>query len=337
MNSGFCHLALLQVCVLAALPVLRVGAQQQPSGEEVVRSRSNVVLVPTLVKNAAGKVVYGLKAENFEIEDDGVAQKVIVDENPDTAPISLIIAVQIGRRARHEFGRMAGLASMLDPVLSAPDTEAAVLLFDSQLDLAQDFTHDSDLIEQRLKELQAGDGGAAILDAVSYSARLLNKKPEGRQRVLLLISETRDHGSRVAKLDEVVRWIGTTNTSVYALTFSPYVSEQLDVLRGGNVDERQPTVDFLAKLAALRNALKKNTPKALASMTGGEYELFETRNSFEGKMVNFANHLNSRYLLSFGPKNPHPGLHEIQVLVKNTAGSETVVFRKNYWVDEVSR
>ena len=153
--------------------------------------------------------------------------------------------------------------------------------------------------------------------------------------MLLLISETRDHGSHLAKLDDVVRLIGATNTSVYALTFSPYASEQLDVLRGDNVDERPPTVDFLAKLIALRNVVKKNTPKALASMTGGEYDLFETRNSFEEKMVDFTNHINGRYLLSFAPKNPHPGLHEIQVRVKN-ADNDTVVFRKSYWVDEVS-
>jgi hypothetical protein len=32
--------------------------------------------------------------------------------------------------------------------------------------------------------------------------------PQGRQRALLLISETRDHGSHFAKLDDVVNLIG---------------------------------------------------------------------------------------------------------------------------------
>ena len=35
-----------------------------------------------------------------------------------------------------------------------------------------------------------------ILDAIDYSVGLLRKEPQDRLRVLLLISETRDHGSK---------------------------------------------------------------------------------------------------------------------------------------------
>ena len=52
-------------------------------------------------------------------------------------------------------------------------------------------------------------------------------------------------------------------------------------------------------------------------MTGGEYELFATRKKFEVRMNDFTNHLHSRYLLSFAPKSPHPGLHQIRVRLKN--------------------
>ncbi len=124
--------------------------------------------------------------------------------------------------------------------------------------------------------------------------------------MLLLISETRDHGSHFSKLDDAVRLIGSTNTLVYALPFSPYVSQQLDAARGNNREEWSPSMDILEKLAAARQAMEKNTPKALASMTGGEYELFNTRKGFETDMTSFANHLHSRYLLSFEPKHPHP-------------------------------
>ncbi|HEY6304172.1 MAG TPA: hypothetical protein VIX14_14015 [Terriglobales bacterium] len=55
--------------------------------------------------------------------------------------------------------------------------------------------------------------------------------------MLLLISETRDHGSRVAKIDDAVRLVGVTHTLVYALPFSPHISQQLDTARGANKDE----------------------------------------------------------------------------------------------------
>ena len=304
------------------------------SSDPTISSRANLVPVPTLVEDAKGNVIYGLRAEDFEIEDDGVAQAAHLDATPDAEPVSLMIAVQVGRRANREFPRIRGLASMLDPVLTAPNTEAAVLLFDKELNLVRDFTDNADEVKGDLQHLEHGDGGAAIFDAVAYSAKLLNKRAEGRQRVLLLISETRDHGSHFSNLDEVVKLIEATNTTVYALPFSPYESEQLDGLRGADKDEWHPGMDLLAKLVAARNALKKNAPRALTSMTGGDYESFLSQKSFEKEMVNFSNHLHGRYALSFAPKNPHPGLHEIRVRVKDTAGNVTVISRKSYWVDD---
>ena len=75
-----------------------------------------------------------------------------------------------------------------------------------------------------------------------------------------------------------------------------------------------------------RQALRKNTPKAMAEMTGGEYELFTSRKSFENLMVAFTNHVHGRYELSFQPKDPAPGLHQIRVRLANP-GNKTVLAR----------
>jgi len=309
------------------------SGQQEPS----FSSQSNLVPVPTLVRDAQGNAVYGLRARDFIIEDDGVEQAVHMDEAAEVEPISLVIAVQCGRRAKREFGRMGGLAAMLDPILSGRQNEAALLLFDSKLNLVHDFTKHAEVIEEDLKNMEEGDHGAAILDAVAYSAKMLAKRPEGRLRVLLLISETRDHGSRFAKIDDAVRLVGVTHTLVYALPFSPYISQQLDTARGSNRDEWGTGVDFIEKLAAVRQAMRRNSAKALASMTGGEYELFATRKSFESDMISFANHLHSRYLLSFEPKDPHAGLHRIRVRLRNAGSNQTVLFRSTYWVADSRR
>jgi VWFA-related protein len=326
---------LLALSGLLSLQACVSVAQQQESEDDILRSRSNLVLVPTLVKDAAGSIVYGLRADDFTIWDNGMAQTVHLDEAPEAEPVSLVIAVQVGGRASREFSRIHGLAAMLDPILTAPNTEAALLLFDTNLNLAHDFTRNADVIEEELKHQDRGDNGAAILDAVAMSAKMLNRRRPERRRVLLLISETRDHGSHFANLDQVVRMIGLTNTAVYALSFSPYASQQLDVLRGANRDEWQSNVDFIEKLVAIRNAMKKNTPEALAEMTGGEYELFMTRKSFEADLGSFANHLHSRYLLSFEPKNPQPGVHEIRVSLKDPNEKPTLLFRRSYWAADL--
>ena len=167
--------------------------------------------------------------------------------------------------------------------------------------MARDFTNQASLVSDDLTDLQPGDSGAAILDAVSYSVSLLQKEPEDRLRVLLLISETRDHGSH-AKIDATVAAIGQSNALMYALAFSPALSNILDTGRGTNKDEMNASPDLLAPLVMTMHAMRKNVPKTIAEMTGGEYELFATRKKFEVRMNDFTNHLHSRYLLSIAPK-----------------------------------
>jgi VWFA-related protein len=301
------------------------------SQETTLRTQSNVVLVPTLVKGQQGGIVYGLLAKDFIVEDDGVEQPLHLDETPEGQPISLVVAIQKGRRAYAEFPRMQGLKTMLGPLFALGTARVAMVEFDSQVELTRNFTKDESLVSDDLTNLQPGDEGAKILDAINYSVSLLKKEPEGRQRVMLLISETRDHGSK-GKIDDTVAAIGQSNAVMYALAFSPALSNILDTGRGTNKNEEHPTVDILDLAYRTAQAMRKNVPSTIASMTGGEYELFATRKKFEVRMNDFTNHLHSRYLLSFAPKNPRPGLHQIRVRVKG-AGDGTVLARSTYWAE----
>src|SRR3984885_5389697 len=302
-----------------------------PSQETTLRSQSNVVLVPALVKDQQGGIVYGLQAQDFIVEDNGVEQTVRLDEAPEGQPISLVVAIQRGGRAAYEFPRMQGLESMLDPLFSLGTSRVAVVEFDSQVAITRNFTKNANLVEDDLSNLQPGDGGAAILDAIESSLKLLRQEPEERLRVLLLISEIRDHGSH-GKLEDTVAAIGQSNALMYALAFSPALSNILDTGRGTNAQEMHNGVDFLDLAYRIAQAMKKNIPSTIASMTGGEYELFTTRKKFEVRLNDFTNHLHSRYLLSFAPKNPHPGLHQIRVRLRsNDAEGDAVLARSSYW------
>jgi VWFA-related protein len=226
---------------------------------------------------------------------------------------------------------MQGLKTMLGPLFEQGTARVAVVEFDSHVDLTRTFTKDEALVSDDLSNLQAGDGGAVILDAVSYSINLLKNEPEERQRVLLLISETRDHGSRV-KIEDAVAAVGQANTVMYALAFSPGLSNILDTGRGTNKDEMHEGVNVLDLAYQAGQAMRKNVPSTVASMTGGEYELFATRKKFEVRMNDFTNHLHSRYLLSFAPKSPHPGLHQLRVRLKS-APELTILARTSYWAE----
>ena len=310
------------------------GAQkeQQPT----LRTQANVVLVPALVKDKHGAMVYGLNAGDFVVEDDGVEQTVRMDEEPETSPISLVIAIQLGRTAEAELPRIRTLGVMLDPILSSGRNRAAVVTFDSSIELVRNFTTNGALIAADLTGLRSGDQGAAILDAVGYSAALLKNEPNDRRRVLLLVSETRDHGSHIVNFEDTVRTITDSNILVYTLAFSPTVSNFLDDARG----KLQPKGDSVnvgnlaIQLTVMAiEAMRKNTPKTIAALTGGEYELYKSHQGFESRMMEFANHLNNRYLLSFDPKDPHPGLHRVSVRLRRSRDVD-ILARERYWADQ---
>lgn len=298
--------------------------------QTTIRSQSNVVLVPALVKDSAGQTVYGLEAKDFVIEDDGAPQVLRLDEAPEGEPISLVLAVETGKRAYHEFPRIAGLRTMIGPLFAQGTARVAVVEFDSSIHLIRNFSKDESLIDADLSNLQRGDDGAIILDAIQYSIDLLKQEPEGRLRVLLLISEVHDHGSKV-RVEDAVSAIGQSNSVMYALTFSPGVSNILDTARGNNIEEMHEGVNFLDLAYQTAQALRKNIPATVATMTGGEYDLFTNRKKFDLRMNDFTNHLHSRYLLSFAPKEPRPGLHQIRVKLKDPQ-DKSVLARTSYWV-----
>jgi hypothetical protein len=125
------------------LPLL-IGsiAAQEPT----FRSQTNLVLVPTLVKEGDGKPLYGLHAQESVVEDDGVEQTVQMDEGAESEPVSLVVAIQCGRRPDYQFPRIQGLGTRLDPLMSDGLTQVAVVECDSHMELKQDFTTDASVI-----------------------------------------------------------------------------------------------------------------------------------------------------------------------------------------------
>lgn len=320
--------------VFAALTVCQSLAQDTP----VFHGESQIVVVPTLVKDSEGRLVDGLSVKDFVVEDDGVEQAIQLDQNGDVEPASIVVAIQTGRRARREFSRIGQLGSLLDDIIAegSATSEITIVEFDSHVRTVHGFNHDDSPIAEYLKEISPGDNGAAIVDAVNYSVRLLSNLPKDRVKYLLLVSETRDHGSKKSSVQEAIEATGRSNVLLYALPFSPSLSQFLDTQRGLNRDEWRPAgapFDVGGPMLMAMNSVRKNVPKSLASMTGGEYELFASQKTFESDLLDFTNHLHSRYVLTFQPKQPHPGLHQIRVRIRQS-GNVTVLARTSYWVQK---
>jgi len=219
-----------------------------------------------------------------------------------------------------------------------------------------------DVVDGTIRGLSPGNGGAAILDGLGFSIDLLRKQPPEYRRAMLLLSETIDHGSHM-KLDEAVREISDTNTAIYSIGFSSSRSEikgEASKLNNnepgppGGCMSKDPNADSdtsraaqtweclselapplrAAKMAVLltMNGLRRNVPESVAHLTGGEYFRFSNARSLESSLLTISNHVPNRYVLSFQPQSPHPGLHVIELRLKEHP-SLVVTTRRNYWAE----
>jgi VWFA-related protein len=291
-----------------------------------IRVNTSVVLVPTLVEDHSGQVIYGLKPSDFTLLDNGVKQNVHLDEEMDTDPVSVVVCIQRSRDATLEFDKFARLGPLLQLFTGGNQGEAALVVFDSKPVYLEGFQQDTSYIERDLQDLPEGDGGAAILDAVGFSVNLLEQQPADHRRVLLLISETRDHGSRHITIPQLVERIGTSNTLVFSVSFSPSKAEISNWAKGNLGAD----TGLLGPVLMAVNAMRRNVPKTLATMSGGEYEPFARERAFESRVDEAANHAHNRYILSFYPSDPTSGLHTLDVKLSQNYGAR-IVARTNYW------
>jgi len=332
----------LYLAAIALAAILEIHAQQLPpveppepmpvpQGEQAnLRVTTTEVLVPTLVEKRGGGILYGLKAGDFTLEDNGVPQKIHVQEEMDTAPVALVVAVEQGGASVLEFDKLAKMGPLLDIFLTDPRSRAALVGFDSTPHLLEDFTHNGDAIDTDLEQLQPGNGGASILDTVNYAAALLETQPKEFRRVLLLISEERDHGSKHTKPAQLIQRIGESDVLVLSISFSPVLAQL-----GHDAKDSDPGENLLniqSALWAALQAFKKNVAKEVAVMSGGEYTTFVGDKHFEARVLSAAKDARNRYLISFRPTDLTPGLHTIRVRTTEDYGAR-IVARANYWLD----
>ena len=329
-------LLVFQTAILAQKlpPVEPPKPMPAPQGEPAtLRVTTTEVLVPTLVEKRGSGILYGLKASDFALEDNGMPQKIRVQEEMDTAPVALVVAVERGGASVLEFDKLAKMGPLLDVFLTDPRSQAALVGFDSEPQLLEDFTHNGDQIDTDLQHLQPGDGGAAILDTVNYAVNLLATQPREFRRVLLLISEERDHGSKHTKPAQLIQKIGESDALVLSISFSPALAELGHDVKDSSPD--QATMNLMSTLIMAINAFKKNVAKELAVESGGEYTTFVGDKKFEARVMSAAKDARNRYLITFHPSDPTPGLHTIHVRTTQDYGAR-VVARANYWSEAQS-
>jgi VWFA-related protein len=330
-------------CGVLAAALTGVGLTQT-----TLRTTTTLVVVPTLVQTTGKEPVFSLTAEEFVLTDNGVPQKVTLEEET-KRPLSLVVLMQTGGIARGQFPSYVNLETMLASLLGGAPNEVSIVNFDSRPEAASPFTSNVAEWKDAINHPDQGDSGAAIFDGISFALDLLKKEPVSNRRAILLISQERDDGSKTP-MKEIVRDLGETNTAIYSVTFSaqkteaklafenPHVNPPISVvpsdgsLKAYN-DPARPTQGYFKLDAPLRlifGAMQKNLSAEIADLSGGESMSFDGRGELEQDMNVLNNHIRNSYILSFSPASAEPGLHTIKVRLAHHP-EMIVSARTSYW------
>ena len=265
-------------------------------------------------------------------------QRVQLDESGSPPALSLVVLVQCSRDAWRQGPKIRGLSTMVDAIVGAAPARVAVVDFGGELELLTGLTDDPEKRTAAFHKLEPcfDDQGAGVFDALSYANRLLDRDHASGRRIILLVSETRDHGSLV-KPASVIEALNRSNTMVDAVAFSPGRDAMVEDLKTAD----GATGSVLGLIGMAIQALRKNAPKELAHETGGEYINFASEHGFDRSLNTLANRIHNGYELSFVPHFPlgsaaaQTGLHTLSVHVTKYPDA-IVTHRASYWATSVA-
>jgi len=184
----------------AEAPNAAAGAMRKEGGGFVLHTDvEEVVLNATVLEG--NRLVPDLKAENFQVIEDGAKQSIISFQHTDL-PVSIALVVDnSGSMARK---RPSVNKSALDLIqASNPQDEAFVVNFSDEAYIDQEFTSDVNKLRDGLGHIESR-GGTALYDAVVASADKLAEDAKRPKQVLILITDGEDNASSL-NLEQTIR------------------------------------------------------------------------------------------------------------------------------------
>jgi VWFA-related protein len=278
------------------------------------RSGVDVVTVDALV-TAAGRSVNGLKAEDFELRDNGVVQD-IDSVGVDDAPVSMMLALDTSNSVEGPMLDHLKRAAIAAIDVLTPDDRAAVMTFADTVKLGAGWDAPRPAAREAVTGVDAG-GATSLYDA-TYAALTLEDTRPGRRSYVLLFSDGGDTASWLparAVLERARR----SDAVVYVVTRrTPRPDVRLEYRSG---------IELWTAPSASRT--DGPTMSELAGLTGGHVFVVARADELRATFADIVTQFRNRYLLRYRPQGVNAdGWHTITLTLKR--GNAVITARRGY-------
>jgi Ca-activated chloride channel family protein len=266
-------LLLVSLLLLPAVVLTRTRAQRGDDDDEVVRVNSELVVLNVTVTDKSGQYVHKLTNQDFQILEDGQAQRISlfsVEETPFAAAILLDTSGSM--ESRLTLARGAAVR-FLDGLRE--EDVASVYNFDSKVKQLSDFSPGRDL-PATAYDLNSR-GNTALNDAVLQAARDLSKRPEKR-RAIIVLSDGADNQSS-ATAEKALNAALEANATIYT------------------VDMADPQTNPSGRMQSI-GALKN-----YANKSGGRFVSKPGGRALDDAFREILEELSNQYTLGYRPNN----------------------------------
>ena len=330
------------------------ASQQAP---KKIRVRTNEVIVPVTVLNSRGETVLDLTQKDFHVFDNGVEQTIDYwDLGGD--PLAVALVIESSSHIRMMAKVIHGMGSIFTETVMALNGSAAVITYDSTVDIRQPFTHDHDDIEQAIANVKFEAPETHLYDAMAEAVEQLKTRPPNLRRVMLIVGESQDSKSD-AKLGMVLRDAQLANIAIYAIGPSSTTADLRFGSKGSPNGDNLPPLDLPGPLPSINshgpgqdqkerpyfdwmtptiwliergtNEMKNHQLTQAALATGGVHYRALRDSTVHTALDEIGSELHGQYVVSYAPGGERtPGFHEIRVTVSRP--NVTVRTRLGYFL-----
>ena len=199
------------------------------AAQKALKIDVDLVMVNVAVRDADSRPVTSLKAEDFQIFEDRIEQKIRYFSS-EVTPISLGLVFDMSRSMEKKlaFARDAALKFL---ETGTPDDEYFLVEFSSRAHLAEGFTSDISRLRDKLTLVPA-EGNTALYDAVYLGLAQL-KSGQNPRKALLLITDGEDNHSRYSRRD-IREFVREADAQIYVIDMGRALVGELADMTGGH-------------------------------------------------------------------------------------------------------